>query len=144
MKNKGFTLLELMGVIALLGIIALIAVPAIDRTINSSKEKLSKTQENQIIKGAKDYFAEHSNELPCNEEEHAVDNSCLETVVKSINVLQTEGYLPYDIVDPKTDNDYSVGNVKVTKQGNKYTYEFVQVKEETAPSDEEDESEQGE
>lgn len=120
--NKGFTLLELMGVIALLGIIALIAIPAIDRTINSSKEKLSKTQETQIIKGARDYFAEHTNELPCNEEEHVVDNSCSLEAQKTIDELKTKGYLPLDIKNPKTGSDYD-GNVIVTKQGNKYSYE---------------------
>ena len=126
MENKGFTLLELMGVIALLGIIALIAIPAIDETLNNSKDKLSKTQENQIIKGAKDYFVEHPNELPCNDEEHDVDNSCSLMVQKTIKELQDGGYLPLDIVDPKKSELYSPASyVEVEKKSNKYTYKFI-------------------
>jgi len=37
--KRGFTLIEVLGVIVLLGVIALIAFPAIDNTIKESREK---------------------------------------------------------------------------------------------------------
>ena len=37
--KKGFTLIEVLGVIVLLGVIALIVYPAIDKTIKESREK---------------------------------------------------------------------------------------------------------
>ena len=42
--KKGFTLAELLGVIAILGIIAMITVPVIDRSLNQGKSNLSETQ----------------------------------------------------------------------------------------------------
>ena len=97
MKNKGFTLAELLGVIAILGIIALITVPAINRSLNQGKEDLYNTQIEQIKKGAQDYYAEHLSEMPDN----INDSSC-----KTINDLQKEGYLPLDIKNPKTDEAF--------------------------------------
>ena len=62
--KRGFTLAELLGVIAILGIIAMITVPVIDRSLNQGKSNLSETQEQQLIKGLKDYYAENVREMP--------------------------------------------------------------------------------
>ena len=53
MKSRGFTLAELLGVIAILGVIALITVPAINRSLDSGREDLYKTQIEQIKKVAR-------------------------------------------------------------------------------------------
>lgn len=94
MNNKGFTLAELLGVIAILGIIAMITVPAINRSLNQGKEDLYTTQIEQLKKGAEDYFAEHLQEMP-----DAINGSAC----KTIDQLQKGGYLPLDIKNPKTD-----------------------------------------
>ncbi len=91
--KKGFTLVELLAVIAILGIISLIVVPAVDRSLNSGKEDLYQTQIKQIEKGVKDYYTEHLNELP----KTTNASSC-----KTIKSLQDDGYLPLNIENPKT------------------------------------------
>lgn len=114
MKNRGFTLVELLGVIAILGILALITIPVIDSSLNKSKDELYATQEKQIIKGAKDYYTEHLTALP-------QTNGQVKTI--TINELQKAGYLPYDIKNPKTDKNFaSTTTIKVTKNGNNYKY----------------------
>lgn len=97
MKNKGFTLAELLGVIAILGIIALITVPAINRSLNQGKDDLYETQIEQLKKGAQDYYTEHLDEMP----EEIDSSSC-----KTIDELQKGGYLPLDIKNPKTDDNF--------------------------------------
>lgn len=58
MNKKGFTLVELIGVIALLAAMALIAVPIINKTIERSKDKSYAAQIDAIIKASKRYVTE--------------------------------------------------------------------------------------
>jgi type IV pilus assembly protein PilA len=124
--KKGFTLIELLAVIAILGIVALIAIPTVDKAINNGKNSLLETQKKQIIKGAQDYLAENTNQLP---------NSGAK-VILTVGELQNAGYLELNIKNPKED-DYISPNAEVviTGIGNGYKYE---VDESTLSSESED------
>ena len=58
MNKKGFTLVELIGVIILLSAIALISVPIINNSLKNTKEKTYNSQIDTIIKAAKRYVTE--------------------------------------------------------------------------------------
>lgn len=106
---KGFTLAELLGVIAILGVIALITVPAINRSLDSGRDDLYETQIEQLKKGAEDYYTKNLDEMPD-----------MEGVIacKTLEDLQNEGYLPLDIKNPKTDKPFSaLTKVCVEKKG---------------------------
>ncbi|MBQ9011122.1 MAG: type II secretion system protein, partial [Bacilli bacterium] len=96
--KKGFTLVELLAVIALLGVLAVIVAPAVNGSLQKSQNNLVEVQEKQIIKAAKDYYAEHLSELPTGDI----------TDTKTLSYLQTEGYLSISLVDPKTKKNYDV------------------------------------
>ena len=115
MKSRGFTLAELLGVIAILGVIALITVPAINRSLDSGREDLYKTQIEQIKKGGEDYYTQHLDDMPVG----VGDKAC-----QTIEVLKSGGYLPMDIKNPKTDEDFSqLTKVCVEKIGEtEYSY----------------------
>lgn len=117
--KKGFTLAELLGVIAILGIISLITVPLVNGSIEKSNEKLYQTQIKQIIKGAKSYYEQNLSLLPD-------DNEASTSV--NLKTLQEAGYLPADIENPKTKKKYS-GETKITVtnvkgEGEKDVYEY--------------------
>ncbi len=121
MKNKGFTLSELLGVIALLGIISLITVPAIDRSLNKGKTELYETQIEQLKKGLKDYLAENIKEMP---------QTTGEKTCKTISELQSAGSLPLNIKNPQTNEAFSqTTKVCVEKVGdNEFNYKVNVVK----------------
>ena len=58
MNKKGFTLVELIGVIVLLAAIALIAVPQITKTIDRSKEKTYRDQIDALLQASRRYVSE--------------------------------------------------------------------------------------
>ena len=93
MKQKGFSLVELLGVIVILGILATIIYPIVNKKINASKEDLYTSQIDLIETGARNWGAEHLGELPTYEGE-SVRITLLE--------LQNEGYVPEKLENPKT------------------------------------------
>ena len=65
--KKGFTLVELLGVITLLGVIVLIAVPTTKNVISDSKNKLYDAQISNISSALKNWASDNSRLLPENE-----------------------------------------------------------------------------
>ncbi len=109
--KKGFTLVELLAVIVILGLIAVIAAPLVLGTINSSKDSLSKEQQNRVIEAAKIYATKQLSE----------DSACV-----SISELQSGGYLETDVVDPKSGSNMANSKVQIVwcEDINQYGYKY--------------------
>lgn len=54
-NNNGFTLVELLGVIAILGILVVIFVPNALKVLKDNSDKIYKIKEKELINAAKDY-----------------------------------------------------------------------------------------
>ena len=115
MKNKGFTLVELLAILGILAIITLLAIPAIDSTIKRNKDKLYKQQIETIRNGLKTWGDANVEKLP----EHSGD-------ILTINVgyLKAEGFMQPDMVNVLTKqcfaNDMSISIKKVNEN-----YEYI-------------------
>lgn len=120
MKKKGFTLIELMGVIMILGVIALIAIPVVDRQLKESKKDLSQTQKENIKDAAKMWAAKNIYNLP---------ESGASCYIKYSD-LTSGGYLKEELKDPNTNVEFSddTVSIKVEKDANynKYNY-YVEI-----------------
>ena len=115
MKNKkGFTLVELLGVITILGILALIAMPTIDAITTKNREKVYNTQIETIKNGLKTWGDGNALSLPENSGEYLMIN---------LGILKKAGFVDEDIKDPTTDACFSNDAVlTITKVGSGYSY----------------------
>lgn len=108
--KKGFTLVELLAVIALLGILATITVFATSNIISNSKESLSETQISKVEDAAKLYYLE-------------IGMSESATCV-NVSTLLENGYIEAtEVKDPKTKKSMN-GSVLITQVSNQYIYEY--------------------
>ncbi|MBR3198508.1 MAG: prepilin-type N-terminal cleavage/methylation domain-containing protein [Bacilli bacterium] len=112
--KKGFTLIELMGVIIILGIIGLIVTPIIQGLIKENSETLCLDQIKVFERAAKNYVSAHP----------YADYS--EGKELSLEDLKNEGYLDEaQLENPK--GGVFTGTVKIeisTSEQYKYTYQF--------------------
>lgn len=110
MKNKAFTLVELLGVIVLLGILGIVIIPKVGDSITNSKETAYITQEETIKKAVNDFLVDNADLLEDND-----------TITIKLGVLKQKGYLPVNIKNPKTRKNISNESlIIITKNGNTY------------------------
>ena len=102
MNKKGFTLVELLGVITVLAIIGVITMPIVNKTIKDSKEKSYKAQIKEIEKAAEDYTAENMN-LVLDGTTLCPSNTPVAIPTIDVYKLMDEGYIPEDTKYPITE-----------------------------------------
>ncbi len=113
MKEKGFTLAELLGVITLLAIIALLAIPAVAKNVSGGKKQLYKAQLENFKKAASNWMAIHTLELPDGEIHTSITLGC----------LKAEGLLDDDIKNPITGDQFPNDMlVTIDSGGNQFIY----------------------
>lgn len=115
--KKGFTLIEMLGVITLIALLALIIFPIINNQLNENKEKLYNIQITNIENASKNYGADNIHLLPYKENEE---------IVVTLETLINEGYIDENITNPLTKEEFDKGlEVKITYEGGKLNYEVL-------------------
>lgn len=115
MKKNGFTLVELLAVITLISVISLIAMPAVQESIYTSKQKAYDTQISNIVKAAKDWSSENLSYLP---EEDG------ESITITLYSLMSLGYIEDNLINPKTDKYFDPNTViTITRKNKDYKYD---------------------
>jgi len=108
MKNRGFTLVELLGVIIILALLSLVMFPNIISSFFDVSNKLDDATKLLVVEAAKDYYSENRNNI---------EN--LDYCV-SVSNLQAEGLLSYDIKDSDGKVIPADMIVKIGKHGSSY------------------------
>ena len=79
LRNKGFTLVELLAVILILGVLAILIVPKVKVMYNDSKEKIAKENANRLVKVFEEYYVKGSykdQSVACNYNFETGANNC--------------------------------------------------------------------
>lgn len=115
MKNKAFTLIELLTVIVIIAILTMATIPIITNSIKSSKDKLYDSLITKIINSAMDWSSENTDMLPKKGESISI----------TLGILQSGGYISTDLKDPKTDSLFPsdmIINITYVTSKSKLTY----------------------
>ncbi len=113
--NKGYTLVEVLGVIIILILLTALVLPNVINSIKSSTNKSDELMEDIIISSAKLYMSDNYSDMK-------IDNGF--TYCISLSTLVKNGYLETPIKYNNMDDVTGIKSVKVTYT-NKYTYSIV-------------------
>ncbi|MEG2011442.1 MAG: prepilin-type N-terminal cleavage/methylation domain-containing protein [Bacilli bacterium] len=118
MKNKGYSLVELLAVITILGLLILITVPIINNSIIKSKQKALENQKKELIRTTKKYAIKKSSILP-----FAI-NDISEVSVSEL--LKEEIIDDSKVINPVTE-EIMTGCVTITfgKNDKDYKYNYI-------------------
>ena len=116
MKNKAFTLLELLGVVIILGVLSLITFPIILNQIKNAKQGIKDSTKTLIIDAAKDYYEENTNNFDLIEGM---------TYCIDIKTLTDENYLNKNLKNENLNNIDTNKKVKLIYHNEKFNYEVV-------------------
>ena len=108
MKDKGFTLVELLGVIIIVALLSLIIFPNIISSFFEISNKLDDATKILVVEAAKDYYSLNQNNI-------ANLDYCV-----TVSNLQAEGLLSYDIKDSDGKIIPTDTIVKISRGGSKY------------------------
>lgn len=117
MNKKGFTLVELLGVITLLGLIIGLMFPPLLIQLKKASNSIDEVTERIIIVGASDYVEENKNDFPKINREYCI----------KIETLVNENKISKDLKDSEGNKINLDNYVKVTVNDNKYNYEITDV-----------------
>lgn len=117
MKNRGFTLVELLGVIVVLVVLSLVAFPLIANQFTKSKGKISNATISLVEEAASLYVDERPNDY----EKTNGNQYCI-----SLGQLIQDGKLNSPFVDSSTGKEISSSKeVQVTVSNNQFHYQFL-------------------
>ncbi len=112
MRNKGFTLIELIGTIVILSLLLIIIIPAVGNKLKKGTEDAEEQTKKSIILAAKNYESDHP------------EADCVD-----LFTLQQQGYIDYKIKSPKDETkeltDIKIIIDKTTMSSGKIKKKFI-------------------
>jgi type IV pilus assembly protein PilA len=127
MKNKGFTLVELLAVIVILAIILAIAVPSISNMINSTTRSTLESSAKLVLKGIEYKKMENDSFVPSSINETNVESELNidDSNYQSLTVKEINGVTYVTIVGKNKWNKLTVSGTKIATKVSDTVTNFV-------------------
>lgn len=100
MNKKGFTLVELLGVIVILSVLVLIAIPIVNNIVKNSQKQIKESNVITILNAAYSWAMDEDLNVTLPEN---VDDS----ITVNINTLKTTGHLKKEVINAETGDAYT-------------------------------------
>lgn len=113
-KNKGFSLVELLAAIVIMGLLSTVAIISVNYFLQKAERDYYKTQEDEIIMAAKSYTQDNRNSLP---------KRVGMTTEVTLDTLQKKKYIG-DVVDRHKNSCYSQTTVVKIFRYDKNNYSY--------------------
>ena len=97
-SRKGFTMVEMIIVIAIIAVLAMVVIPAISGYMEESDKDYNKKLVSQLEISGKNYYSENKNELP-NKEYNRI--ALISNTYVALPTLQSGNYVSKDFVDSR-------------------------------------------
>lgn len=142
LNYKGFTLVELLAVIAIMGMLAVIMVPTISGVIEENKTNNLKNLENSIKSSARAYISDNRYEISldnksCNNNNNkreifSINNKTILESKITVELLVNEGYLKSnsgEIINPETNKTINKreSNIEVKYNCSSKDFEYGEI-----------------
>ena len=112
--KKGFTLVEILGVIVIIGFLVIMVIPAVTNIIRNSREELYKVQIKNIENAAKNWAAENPFKMPREDGE---------TITLFLHNLHEGGFIETGIINPITGEEFPRDMIiEIIRNLNSYEY----------------------
>lgn len=122
MKQNGFTLIELIGVVAIIALVMVITIPQVMSTMTKSSTKKSETFESDLELAAESYVQNNWNTFKDEfDKKQKSGIYCL-----SLETLMQKGYIKNTDIDPSTNEAINIAGkyIKLQNIGNLGNYKF--------------------
>ncbi len=117
MKKKGFTLVELLGVIVIIAVISLVAFPTIMSQFRKNRKNISNVVKQTITEASLVYVEKNQNQYP-----KVSGNIYCVTLTQLVN----NGNLSEPLKDPSTGEEIPLSHkVKITVENNIFYSEYI-------------------
>lgn len=124
-NKKGFTLIEMLGAVAILGIIATIGIVSVSKVIASAHKKFDNTQYETFMQAGEAYFTDSKSKLPL---------TPMDWKEITLQELINKKYIEKILDSNKNEFDYEKSKVVVTRlTSGKYQYEAILVRKKGNP-----------
>ncbi len=112
MKSRGFTLVELMGVITILAVLSLIIVPIVDKNLKRAKDDMYSIQIENIRLSAENYYSDNILLKPSDGNYSFI----------KLDKLISENYMDSNVKNVKTGEPFSDVYVQLENKGGAFIY----------------------